>query len=164
MNLKQVAGYPGSKDKQLAIERGELDGDCGEWSSVPENWNASGRIVHMMRSSKFTPVGMSPDIPWAVELAPTEEKKQMVRLLTAASDIGRPFLTRRDVPVDRLAILRTAFNNALSDPVLIADADKTGRHVSPMTAEEVMAALEELYAIPKEIVDKTKASLPTAQK
>ena len=164
VNLKQVAGYPGSKDKQLAIERGELDGDCGEWSSVPENWNASGSIVHMMRSSRFTPAGMPPGIPWAVDLAPTEEKKQMVRLLTAASDIGRPFITRRDVPADRIAILRTAFNNALKDPVLVAEADKTGRPVSPMTAEEVMAALDELYTIPKEIVEKTKASLPTAHK
>ncbi len=164
VNLKQVAGYPGSKDKQLAVERGELDGDCGEWSSVPESWNTSGRIVHMMRSSRIAPVSMPADIPWAVELAPTQEKKQMVRLLTAASDIGRPFITRRDVPADRLTTLRTAFNNALKDPALIAEADKTGRPVSPMTAQEVMEALDELYAIPKEIVEKTKASLPTAHK
>jgi tripartite-type tricarboxylate transporter receptor subunit TctC len=160
VNLKQVAGYPGSKDKQLAVERGELDGDCGEWSSVPENWNASGNIAHMMRSSRFTPVGMPPEIPWAVELAPTQEKKQMVRLLTAASDIGRPFITRRDTPADRILTLRTAFNNALKDPVLVAEADRTGRPVSPMNAEEIMEALEELYTIPKEIVAKTRASLP----
>lgn len=107
---------------------------------------------------------MPADIPWAVALAPTQDKKLMMRLLTAASDIGRPFITRRDVPPDRLATLRTAFNNALKDPALIAEADKTGRPVSPMTAEEVMEALEELYAIPKEIVAKTKASLSSAHK
>jgi tripartite-type tricarboxylate transporter receptor subunit TctC len=163
VNLKQVAGYPGSKDKQLAVERGELDGDCGEWSSVPENWNVSGKIAYMMRSSRFSPVGMPAEIPWAVDLALTQEMKQMVRLLTAASDIGRPFITRRDTPADRISTLRTAFNNALKDPVLIAEADKTGRPVSPMNAEEVMEALEELYTIPKEIIAKTKAALPATR-
>lgn len=124
----------------------------------------SGRVVNMMRTFRIAPVGMPADIPWAVALAPTQDKKLMMRLLTAASDIGRPFITRRDVPPDRLATLRTAFNNALKDPALIAEADKTGRPVSPMTAEEVMEALEELYAIPKEIVAKTKASLSSAHK
>ena len=27
--VKQVLGFPGSADQRLAIERGELDGDCG---------------------------------------------------------------------------------------------------------------------------------------
>ena len=164
VNLKQVAGYPGSKDKQLAVERGELDGDCGEWSSVPQDWVAKGSVEFMMRSSNFTPEDMPKGIPWAVELAPTPEKKQMVRLLTAASDIGRPFITRREVPADRLAILRKAFNDAMKDPELIAESKKTARPISAMTAEEVMEALEELHAIPQDIVEKTKASLPTTAK
>jgi hypothetical protein len=46
----------------------------------------------------------------------------------------------------------------------VTEANKTGRPVSPMTAEEVMEALEELHAIPKEIVEKTRASLPASQK
>src|SRR5205807_1361098 len=29
VKLKQVQGYAGSNDKRLAVERGELDGDCG---------------------------------------------------------------------------------------------------------------------------------------
>lgn len=164
VNLKQVTGYPGSKDKQIAIERGELDGDCGEWSSVPESWNAAGSVTHLMRSSRVAPEDMSPDIPWAVDLAPTPEKKQMVRLLTAASDIGRPFITRLDVPKDRLEILRKSFNAALQDPELIEEAKRTGRPVSPMTAQEAMEALDELHAIPQDIVVKTKAALPAAPK
>lgn len=164
VNLKQVTGYPGSKDKQIAIERGELDGDCGEWSSVPDNWQQSGKLTYLMKSSKSVLEGMPGDIPWAVDLATNQEKKQMVRLLTAANDIGRPFITRRDVPEARLKILRTSFNKALSDPALVTEGKQTGRAVSPMTAEEVMEALEELYAIPATVVAKTKAALPAAPK
>ena len=38
VKLKQVSGYAGSADKRLAVDRGEIDGDCGGWTSVPEDW------------------------------------------------------------------------------------------------------------------------------
>ncbi|HKN08280.1 MAG TPA: hypothetical protein VJ376_02190, partial [Pseudomonadota bacterium] len=38
--VHQVTGYAGSAQTRLAIERGELDGDCGAWSSVPQDWVA----------------------------------------------------------------------------------------------------------------------------
>ena len=38
VKLKQVQGYSGSADKRLAVERGEIDGECGGWTSVPEDW------------------------------------------------------------------------------------------------------------------------------
>ena len=38
VKLQQVGGYPGSAEQRIAIERGELDGDCGAWSSIPVEW------------------------------------------------------------------------------------------------------------------------------
>ena len=35
VHIQQVPGYSGSAEELLAIERGELDGTCGTWSSVP---------------------------------------------------------------------------------------------------------------------------------
>ena len=32
VKVKQVQGYAGSADKRLAVERGEIDGDCGGWT------------------------------------------------------------------------------------------------------------------------------------
>ena len=51
VKLKQVQGYAGSADKRLAIERGEIDGDCGGWTSVPEEWLRDGRISVVIRLS-----------------------------------------------------------------------------------------------------------------
>ena len=164
VKLKQVTGYPGSADKQIAIERGELDGDCGEWSSVPDNWQKAGKLTYVMRSSKTLPEDMPSSIPWAVDLAETPEKKQMVRLLTAATDLGRPFITRRDVPAERLKILRQAFESALKDPALLAEARKAGRPLSLVTGEEAQADLADLYAIPADVVAKTRAKLSSGAK
>ncbi len=158
--LKQVRGYSSSKEKQIAIERGELDGDCGEWSSVPQHWFKDGKLTFVMRSSPSLPQGMPESIPYAGDIAPTAERKQIVQLLTAASDIGRPFITRKDTLADPLRLLRAGFDAALRDPALLAEADKTGRHVSPLTAAEAEAALRELYAIPDTVVAQAKGMMP----
>ena len=59
VKLKQVMGYPGSAEKRIAIERGELDGDCGSWSSVSEDWVQNKRVIPFVR---FSPV-RTPDGP-----------------------------------------------------------------------------------------------------
>lgn len=162
--LKQVKGYKGSKEKQIAIERGELDGDCGDWTSVPPDWVRAGKVTYLMKSSPSMPEGINPAIPYAGDLAATAEKKQIVKLLSAAGDIGRPFITRKEVPGDRLQILRAGFDAAMKDPQLLAESKKIGRPISPMTAKEARETLVELYAMPADIIAKTKAILPGQKK
>ena len=52
IKLNMVKGYPGSADKRIAIERGELDGDCGSWTSMPFDWLQEGKITVQVRYSK----------------------------------------------------------------------------------------------------------------
>src|SRR5437870_2819315 len=37
-NVRAVSGYPGRSEVHLAIERGELDGECGSKEGIPEHW------------------------------------------------------------------------------------------------------------------------------
>ncbi len=158
--LRQVKGYKSSKEKQIAIERGELDGDCGDWTSVPDDWLRDNKLTFVMKSSPSTPEGMDSKVVYAGDIAATEEKKRIVKLLTAAGDIGRPFITRPEVPADRLNALRAAFDATMKDPKLLAESKKTARPISSMTAKEATEALAELYAMPADIVAKAKAILP----
>lgn len=162
--LKQVKGYKSSKEKQIAIERGELDGDCGDWTSVPADWMRDGKLTILMKNSPSTPEGMSSSVAYAGDLAATPEKKKIVTLLSAAGEIGRPFITRKDVPADRLAILRAAFDASVNDPELLAESRKFKRPISPMTAKEAQETLEELYAMPTDIVAMAKKMLGTPKK
>lgn len=152
--IKQVKGYRGSKAKQIAIERGELDGDCGAWSSVPQDWLRDGKVTVLLRYSPVKPESMPASIPYAVDVAPNEDTKKIIRLLTQAAEVGRPFITHKDAPADRLAILRQAFDATMKDPAFLADAKKQRRDVSPMTAKEAVAAIESVYALPADIVAK----------
>src|SRR5262249_10465698 len=43
-NVRAVSGYPGRSEVHLAIERGELDGECGSKEGIPEHWFAENKI------------------------------------------------------------------------------------------------------------------------
>jgi len=42
INVRAVAGYPGTGTQYIALERGELDAGCGGWSSLPLDWRTEG--------------------------------------------------------------------------------------------------------------------------
>ena len=52
VHVRQVTGYPGSTEKRIAIERGELDGDCIGWTSVPEQWVREKKVTVHLRFSR----------------------------------------------------------------------------------------------------------------
>src|SRR5258705_3169161 len=124
VKLHAVMGYPGSADKRVAIERGELDGDCGSWTSLPEDWLRDGKITLLVRFSQKLAPGMPVSIPYAGDLLTDPKKQQTLTLLTAGAVVGRPYLAPRAVPADRLAALRTAFDATMKNPEFLAEAAK----------------------------------------
>ena len=152
VDIQQVPGYPGSAEERLAIERGEIDGDCGAWSSTPTDWIAKQEIVALERSAPIVPPDMSPNVPYSVDLAPTPRDREIIRLLVASGDVGRPFIASSSVPADRMKILRDAFDATMQDPDFLADAAKQRLPVSPKNADEAMKTVTEIYATPDDIV------------
>src|SRR5262249_14665035 len=51
VKLRQVQGYAGSADKRLALEKGEIDGDCGGFTTLSEDALRSGKINVVLRLS-----------------------------------------------------------------------------------------------------------------
>ena len=152
INLQQVAGYPGSAEERLAIERGELDGDCGAWSSIPDEWIEQKKIVPVIRSGPDQPADLPRGVPYSVEIAPSDRDRQIIRLLTASGQVGRPFIASPGVPADRIRVLRDAFNATVKDPAFIAEAQKLRLPVSPKNAEESVQIVKDIYATPDDIV------------
>jgi tripartite-type tricarboxylate transporter receptor subunit TctC len=152
-DLSEIFGYNGSADIRLAVERGELDGDCGTWSSVPEDWLKNPKFHPLLRTSARLPESMAPDVPYVVDIAPSDEARKLIRFLVADGQIGRPFVASRAVPADRVRILREAFGSAVNDPDFIAEAKSLRLPVSPKTGEEAEKIVADLYAAPAEIVD-----------
>lgn len=156
VKLKQILGYPGSAEKRLAIERGELEGDCGSWTSIAEDWIRDKKVNLVIRFSPHVAMGLPESVTYAGDLLKDPKKKQVYQLLASSSDIGRPFIAPKEVPADRVKLLRTAFNATMKDDKFLADAEKMKLLVTPMTGEEVEKILVEMYKSPSEVVAMAK--------
>ncbi len=156
VKLQQVPGYPGSAEERIAIERGELDGDCGAWSSIPETWVEQHKIVPVIRSAPVEPPDLPKGVPYSVEIAPSNRDRAIIKLLVASGQVGRPFIASAAVPTERVRILRDAFNATVKDPQFIAELQKLRLPHSPKTGEEALKVIEDIYATPDNIVQAAK--------
>ena len=156
VKLRQVQGYPGSSDKRLAIERGELDGDCGSWTSLPDDWVRDRKINLFVRFSKNLTDDMPKDITYAGDLLTDPEAKATYDLLMAGAEVGRPYIAPSAVPADRLAALRAAFNATMKDAEFLSDAKKQRLEVNPMTGEQTAARIVEIYKSPPAAIKRAR--------
>jgi tripartite-type tricarboxylate transporter receptor subunit TctC len=152
IDLRSVAGYGGSGEERLAIERGELEGGCGSWSSVPPAWIADAKVTALIRMSPATAPDLPASVPYAGDIAPSDRDRAIIRLLTESGDLGKPFVVSAAVPAERVAILRQAFDATMKDPAFLADAATQRLPISPKTADEAMRIINEIYAAPDDIV------------
>jgi tripartite-type tricarboxylate transporter receptor subunit TctC len=158
LKIRRVLGYPGSAEQRLAIERGELEGDCGSWSSINPEWRQSNKVNPFVRFSKGQPPDM-PDAPFIGDLAKTPEQKEVIEFLTSASEFGTPYVMSKQVPSERLEVIHKAFNETMKDPEFLAEAQKSQLPVDPIPAGESAEIVEALYKSPPELVAKAKEAL-----
>jgi tripartite-type tricarboxylate transporter receptor subunit TctC len=156
VRVQQVAGYPGSAEERLAVERGELDGDCGTWTSLPAEWVDGRKINPVIRSAALDLPGLPPGVPYSIEIAPSDRDRAIIKLLVAAGELGRPFIASGVAPADRIGILREAFDATMKDPAFIADAEKLRMPVTPVNAADALKVVERIYATPDDIVQAAK--------
>jgi tripartite-type tricarboxylate transporter receptor subunit TctC len=152
--IKQITGYPGSDEQRIAIERGELDGSCGSWDSIPQDWIKEKKFNALVRYSKTVPSDMKPEAPFITDIADPEQKKIMAVVL-AINDMYRPYIVAKDVPADRLKTLRDGFWATVNDPAFLKEAERGGRSISgPARGEDVEKIVADIYATPPALVKK----------
>lgn len=158
INVRQVTGYAGSAQQRLAIERGELDGDCGAWSSVTPDWVANDRINPLITFTRLPIPKLRPGVPFAGDLAPTKEAKDVLNILMAADALGRPFVVSKQVPAGRLAVLRKAFDATMNDAQFLAETRKLDLPVEgPIAGPEAEQIVATIYAAPPSLIARAQA-------
>jgi tripartite-type tricarboxylate transporter receptor subunit TctC len=158
--FKIVTGYPGSTEILLAMERGETQGFCGiGWTFVKlrkADWLKEKKIniLFQMALEKHPEI---PDVPAILDYARSAEDRQVLELLFAPQEMGRPFFAPPGIPAERVRALRTAFVQTLKDPAFLEEAEKQGIEVQPVTGEDIHKLLERIYGAPKQVIDRAKA-------
>lgn len=157
MKFKLVLGYPGGNEMNLAMEREETQGRCGlSWSSFAATQAAwvEAKKVNLLFQISFAKHKDLPDVPLVFDLAKTDEQKQILRLFAVRQVMGRPFLAPPEVPADRTAALRDAFDKTMADREFLAEAAKAKLEINPVPGAKVEQVVSEIYQTPADIVKK----------
>ena len=160
--FKIITGYPGGNDVDLAMERGEVQGRCGwSWTSVKAThgpWLAKKmiNILYQMGLSKHHDL---PNVPLVVDLAMTDEQRATLKLIFARQVMAWPFTAPPGVPKARVEMLRRAFMETMKDKDFLAEAEKAGLEITPVSGGEIQKLVQEIYDTPAEVVRKTAAML-----
>ena len=156
VRMREVQGYSGSADKRLAVERREIDGECGGWNALPEDWLRDNKINVLVRLSPTLVPGMDANVPFGGDLVKDTRDRPLYDLLVAPERLGRLFMVSGKVPADRVSVLRTAFDVTVSDPQFLSDAQRLKLLVTPMTGGEVAGRIRALYATPAAIIARAR--------
>jgi tripartite-type tricarboxylate transporter receptor subunit TctC len=160
--FKVVRGYQGTPQINLAIERGEVEGMGGlGWASVKAqtpHWISERKIKVLAQYGLKRHSELS-DVPTMLELAKSDADRQAMTMLFARTEYGRPYFLPPDVPVERVAALRRAFDATMKDPAFVAEAAKLQFDVDPSPGEQVQALVAQLAATPREVVARVRAAL-----
>ena len=87
------------------------------------------------------------------------ENRRVMELIYSSETFGRPYMMSPGVPVDRVTVLRKAFMETMRDQELLAEAQRIGLVIDPISGEELQALAEKLFATPVAIVEQAKQAL-----
>lgn len=160
--IKLVTGYPGSNEVALAMERGEVDGECGtSWSTIQvrhPDWIKDKKINILVQVALEKHPDL-PDVPLLIDLAPNDEARRVLKVIVASQAFARPFAAPPGLPPERAAALRSAFAQTMKDPAFLAEAKSLGLEVRPVPPERIDQLLDELYQTPAPLLSKAKAAV-----
>ncbi|MDB5509348.1 MAG: hypothetical protein JWL93_1817 [Hyphomicrobiales bacterium] len=147
-----ICGYPGSNDYPMALARGEVDLISSAWNT----WSRRAEVI----DGSLRPVIQSglvrhkdlKDVPLMQDLLDDPKHKKVAEFLSSGSAIGRALLVPKDIPPERLAALRKAFDEMVKDPAFIADAERASAELDPTPGVEVQKISDDIIATPKDIV------------
>ena len=157
--FKIISGYD-TAGMTLSVERGETEGVCGlSWSTMKAarpDWIAGHKLNVILQVARNKLADL-PDVPSAIDLVTDAESRRVLELILIRQEMGRPIVTSPEVPQDRVAALRRAFDATMQDPDFLAEAAKQNLEIEPLSGVDIERLLATAYAAPKPVVDRAAA-------
>ncbi len=160
--LQLVSGYKGTGPVRLAFNAGEVQGACNSWESFKSTWRAEmerGDVVLLVQGN-LKPHPEVPNVPWAVDLAKSEDAKKMILTSARVSGVlNRFYALPPGTPKSRVNLLRKAFMETMKDPEFLAETKKARLDLDPIDGAEIEKQVRELFKLEPALVAKMKEIL-----
>lgn len=158
--FKIISGYTGTQEMVVAMERGEADAATIIVSSLATQFSRlmKEKSVNVLVQNALQRDPAFPDVPTTVDAASTDEGKAIMKLFAVGSEVGRSFIAPPGLPPERLAVLRKAFMETMSDPDLVATAQNQGLDLEPMDGAGVQKMIAGISSMPPDLLKKALAA------
>ena len=160
---KVITGYGSTAKINLAMESGEVQGAIAALTTVrtlSSQWldREEDQDHHAMGAAHESRSARRPE-----RARPRQDRRGQggAQLVMARLDIGRPFFLPPNVPADRVAALRAAFDATMKDPAYLAEAKKLKIDVDPMNAADLTAFVAQVAKTPADTVARVRKALET---
>jgi tripartite-type tricarboxylate transporter receptor subunit TctC len=152
-NLKLVSGYQGSNAMKLALERGEIQGYFNAWESVKSADLAKVDSGEWLLLAQFTEPAHRdlPNVPGIMSYARTDDERQIFRYGGVLRTLIRPYFLPPGVPAERVRALQEAFQKTMADPEFLAQAERSGLDINPLSPDEVKRDFVAFLDMPADI-------------
>ena len=157
-----VSGYKGTAPVRLAFNAGEVQGACNSIESFKATWRNEmdkGELVIVIQAA-LRPHPEVPNVPWAYELAKTDDAKKMIQALARVNGVlNRPYVMPPGTPKDRVKILRKGFSDTMKDPEFLADARRANLNLDPLDGEEIEKEVKSFFKLESALIKQLKEIL-----
>ena len=148
-NLRIVAGYQAGTEVNLAIERREMDGRAGSYSSLRALIDR-GLVRAIVRGRASVPEIEKLQVD--EELTSDPRARAVMALRSVPDIIGRPFVAPPGTPPDILQAYRDALVRMTRDREFVAEATRGGFDIEHVSGEQALRITMQVLNAPPDVV------------
>jgi hypothetical protein len=165
--FKVVTGYNSTAQVALAIERGEVQG-IGDWSwsslkAVRPQWLAEKKVTLLMQGALKNEPELGA-LPNALQFIRNDADRKVMQLHFTQKTAARPLVAPPEVPKERVALLRKAFEALARDKEFLAEMDKAKMEFDFVPGPEIDKIVAQVVATPPEIAERYAKAFAPEQK
>ncbi len=153
--FKMIAGFQGTNNLALAVDRGEIQGMLASLLAVetlrPDWLNGAGRAKLVFQMGDHPDPAIA-NVPLLTALASSEKERALYGLLSIERSLGRSIVAPAGVPQDRVAALRAALVAIIHDSDFIATCRARKIPLQSGTSGDLQAVIDRAFATPPDVV------------
>ena len=100
-----------------------------------------------------------PDVRTIGEFASNNADRDVLNAIGSASEIGRAVMAPPDVPADRVAALRAAFDALVRDPDFIRKSARRKVEVEPLAGNELQQMVAQAMDLTPAVAERTRRTI-----
>lgn len=158
--VKAVTGYEGLADTELAVIKGDGDGNIvGLAEAMPALRTGDKRPILILTAQRIPEY---PDVPTAIEVAP-EAKKGVMRALSDILETNRTYYAPPKTDARAAEAFRNGLAAAMKDPALVEELKKNGWPPSFMHGEKQQQLIADIAKEGESLSTIAKAAVQAIQ-